>query len=140
MSDTPTDIQIGDRVRSHDFPGKIGLVEEFYIEGEVMDILEHDGCMKYEIWADRRVWNGHTTRQGVPNYFYAPVNGTKTLLGGTCNGVVKLSDTELLANSLMVTCDYCKLKTPVAESHWHSGLGKWICEEYCWDTRLESTK
>ncbi len=135
-----TEIEIGDIVRSYDFPDTLGLKNEFYVVGEVIDIMEYEGCLRYVIRADRRVWNGYPTLQGVTGPFYVPVNGTKTTLGGVCHGVEKVSDTELLAESLMITCGKCSLKMPTDQAHYHSGLQVWLGDNCCWDERLVSTK
>ena len=82
-------IQIGDTVRSYDFPDS---ALECYIEGVIENIEWHEGCERYKIRVTARIWEGK--REGItadPMYVYPPVNGTPTLMGRVTNGVRKLS-------------------------------------------------
>lgn len=80
-------INIGDRVRSYDFPFR----KDCYIEGEVKAFRHIEGCERYVIRADTRVWGaGEEEKITPPAHFYPPVNGTPTLFGGVCAGVEKV--------------------------------------------------
>lgn len=84
-------IQVGDAVRSYDFPDS-DLMGECYIEGVIENIEWHEGCERYKIRVTARIWEG--MREGItadPMYVYPPVNGTPTLMGRVTSGVRKLS-------------------------------------------------
>jgi hypothetical protein len=94
-------IQIGDRVRSFDFPDNILSREEAnpehscYAEGVVESVTdpkthpEFRDCARYAIRVDKRLFGGSTERdQGlVGELVFPPVNGTPSTLGGITNGV-----------------------------------------------------
>lgn len=93
--DAPWDkIEVGDSVRSFDFPDHHrDLVGEHahYVEGFVIAIVHWQGSDRYKIQVTGRVWAG--SRIEVTEDFaevLPPVNGTPTLLGSVCNGVVKV--------------------------------------------------
>jgi hypothetical protein len=82
-----TDIAPGERVRSYDFAGNL----ECYADGVVEAITEPmEGCPRYRLRIERRVWKGQETNahEGV---VFPPVNGTPTLLGRLTNLVVRLT-------------------------------------------------
>ena len=82
-------INEGDRVRSFDFPG----VAEAYVEGTVVNLEWHEGCNRYKIRVERRVWEG--VEHIIPHphdYVYPPVNGTATSFGGVCRGVQRIEE------------------------------------------------
>lgn len=84
-------IQVGDTVRSYDFPDNRAL-EHCYIEGVIENVEWHEGCERYKIRVTARIWEGK--REGItadPMYVYPPVNGTPTLMGRVTSGVRKLS-------------------------------------------------
>lgn len=86
-------VQIGDTVRSYDFPDS-DLTSGCYVEGVVESIEWYEGCERYKIRVTARFWEGK--REGItadPMYIYhiyPPVNGTPTLTGRVTNGVIKL--------------------------------------------------
>lgn len=90
------EIQIGDKVRSFDFPDRSrNLTGETaaYVEGVVEDFEEFGGCQCYSIRVTRDVFRGDDmelqfSRAG--SIVVAPVNGTKTLFGDVTNGVEKI--------------------------------------------------
>ena len=88
-------IQVGDYVRSFDFPG---IRDDCYLEGLVVGIgdvfkqppdhyAEFD-CPRYHIRVDRVVLEGKKSTW-VGKYAFPPVNGTPGVFG-LCNGVVKI--------------------------------------------------
>jgi hypothetical protein len=78
-------IRAGERVRSYDFEGRT----DCYMEGVVMGEKIVEGCRRYIIAADTRVWeNGEAER--LKEYVYPPVNGTPTTMGGICNRVKRI--------------------------------------------------
>ena len=82
-------IQIGDTVRSYDFPDYGNTT--CYIDGIVEGIEWLEGCERYKIRVTARILEGK--REGVTAdtmYVYPPVNGTPTLTGRVTNGVRKL--------------------------------------------------
>ena len=86
------DISIGSRVRSFDFHYMRDLdgPRSSYMEGEVTGIIEHPhfGYKCYEIQVDRCVGGGREVpAQESPVTIYPPVNGTKTTMGRTTDGV-----------------------------------------------------
>jgi len=88
-----SEIQVGDRVRSFDFPER-GMELEgdraCYVEGVVSDIRPLDGCDRYVLIARRAVFGGKEEIYDRPRLFYPPVNGTHTFTGGITFGVVKI--------------------------------------------------
>lgn len=89
---TRDDVQIGDTVRSYDFPDGY-LTSGCYVEGVVESIEWYEGCERYKICVTARFWEGK--REDItanPTYIYhvyPPVNGTPTLTGRVTNGVKK---------------------------------------------------
>ena len=82
-------INEGDRVRSFDFFNNEGN----YVEGIVMALQWHEGCNRYKIRVERRVWEG--VEHIIPHphdYVYPPVNGTATSFGGVCRGVQRIEE------------------------------------------------
>jgi hypothetical protein len=73
-----TNIKVGDRVRSYDFPHR----DDCFIEGHVTHIKEWEGCERYYIRVELVCWDGKI----VPNdpmlghTVRPPVNGIPTLL------------------------------------------------------------
>ena len=90
------DIIVGNRVRSFDFHYYRELEGDraCYMEGEVTRIVEHPhfGYKCYEIQVDRCV-SGGIERDSYPEVIYPPVNGTKTTMGRSTDGVVPLGTT-----------------------------------------------
>ena len=85
-------IQVGSKVRSFDFArdGRGRQLEgerACYIEGVVEGFKHLEGCERYVIRVDRKVWAGEEVDNPYRGHVYPPVNGTPTSLGGVCNGV-----------------------------------------------------
>lgn len=80
----------GTRVRSFDFDGRdVEGERACFVEGTVVGFCELEGCTRYDILVDRRVFGGEDrTREG--ERVFPPVNGTPKLFGGVCDGVVAL--------------------------------------------------
>ena len=81
-------ISVGDFVRSFDFPRHRDLDGDraCYMEGRVVDFKEVEGCRRYVIDVERCVFGG-TEREKFAKRIYPPVNGTRRMLGGVCDGV-----------------------------------------------------
>ena len=85
-------IKVGSKVRSFDFArGDRGRQLEgeraCYIEGVVEGFKDLEGCERYVIRVDRKVWAGEEVEKPYRGHVYPPVNGTPTSLGGVCDGV-----------------------------------------------------
>ncbi len=81
-------ISLGDFVRSFDFPRHRDLdgPRSSYIEGRVVDFKDYEGCKRYVIEVSRQVVGGKEI-DARPRKVYPPVNGTRRLMGGVCDGV-----------------------------------------------------
>ncbi len=81
-------ISVGDFVRSFDFPHSRDLdgPQSCYVEGRVVDFKDHGGCKRYVIEVNRQIVAGKE-RDAWPKKVYPPVNGTRRLMGGVCDGV-----------------------------------------------------
>lgn len=91
--DTIEELEIGDHVRSFDFPEtKLDLEGEraCYIEGYIRGIQWYDGCDRYKIQITKRVWGGVAEYIDEEKYVLPPVNGTLKLFGGYTDGVYKI--------------------------------------------------
>lgn len=100
----PEIVQVGDRVRSHDFPRLLrdpetGLptgLGACYVEGVVEEVglfqgFHHD-CTRVKIRVERRIWDGRESALpggGHDGYVYPPQNGIPTY-GGHTFGIEKL--------------------------------------------------
>jgi hypothetical protein len=83
-------IQVGSKVRSFDFPHNQDISGEraCYVEGEVEGFKEVEGCQRYIIRVDLKVFGGKEEDiLGRYPYVYPPVNGTPRMLGGVTNFV-----------------------------------------------------
>lgn len=83
-------ISIGDFVRSFDFPHSRDLEgpRSCYMEGRVVDFKDYQGCKRYVIEVSRCVVGGEERpAHKRPKKVYPPVNGTRRLMGGVCDGV-----------------------------------------------------
>ncbi len=85
-------IQVGSKVRSFDFArnGRGRQLEgerACYIEGVVEGFKDLEGCERYVIRVDRKVWAGEEVENPYRGNVYPPVNGTPKLFGGACDGV-----------------------------------------------------
>lgn len=84
-------IQVGSKVRSHDFPGDRQWRQEeerqCYVEGVVEGFKEIEGCERYKIRVIRKVWAGKEVDNPFREHVYPPVNGTPKSFGGVCDGV-----------------------------------------------------
>lgn len=76
-------IQVGNKVRSYDFPHD----RECYVEGVVENLTEKEGCERYRIRVTRRIWAGEDITAPLNGCVYPPVNGTPALFGGVTNFV-----------------------------------------------------
>lgn len=89
-----TEIKVGDKVRSFDFPvhnKEIEGEEACYVEGIVEDIgrfIDWQPCDMYKIKCTKKVFTGKEIDH--EEYYYVPVNGTGRTGGGVCDGVVKV--------------------------------------------------
>ncbi len=86
-------IKVGDKVRSFDFPHSRDVDGDraCYVEGVVEGFKEVEGCERYVVRVDRKVFAGKEEDiLGRYPYVFPPVNGTPRLLGGVCDGVVGL--------------------------------------------------
>ena len=81
-------ISVGDFVRSFDFPQSRDLDGDraCFMEGRVVDFKELEGCRRYVIDVSRCIFGGEE-RDEFPKRIYPPVNGTRRMFGGVCNGV-----------------------------------------------------
>lgn len=94
------DVEVGDRVRSYDFPESIPGYQDpdsrrhrspCFVEGTVVEIVDHpeSPCQAYKIAVERRVWGGEETDDHAP-FATPPVNGVQKTMGGVTFGVVKI--------------------------------------------------
>jgi len=96
------EIQIGDHVKSYDFPLVLKFdpeqAEQCFAEGIVEEIntfdIFHNDHLRYKIAVTRRIWAG---KEDILNnledggYIYPPINGLKQIFtGGVTSGVIKL--------------------------------------------------
>ena len=86
-------IEVGSKVRSFDF-ARDGRGRDLegeracYVEGVVEGFKEVEGCERYIVRVDRKVFGGEEEDiLGRFPYVYPPVNGTPRLMGGTTNCV-----------------------------------------------------
>ncbi len=96
-------INVGDRVRSYDFPDLPGMKTTCYVEGIVEAIgpvPDIGGCDRYTIRIERRIWQRKEDekwkegREFPTGRCYPPVNGIPTSLGGITRGVEVLPPAE----------------------------------------------
>ena len=85
-------IQVGSKVRSFDFArdGRGRQLEgerACYVEGVVEGFKKLEGCERYVIRVERKVWAGEEVEDPYRGHVYPPVNGTPKLFGGVCDGV-----------------------------------------------------
>lgn len=83
---TPASLYIGDRVRSYDWDGD----QSCFVEGSIVGFSDLDGCKRYKIWVERKVWAGEEVPDPLRCHVYPPINGTLKLFGGVCNGVERI--------------------------------------------------
>ena len=76
-------IIVGNRVRSYDFARD----RECYVEGIVEGFERLEGCERYKIRAERKVWAGEEVEAPYEGCVYPPLNGTRRTFGDVCNGV-----------------------------------------------------
>ena len=76
-------IEVGNRVRSYDFQRD----RECYVEGIVEGFEHVEGCERYKIRVERKVWAGEEVESPYRGHVYPPLNGTPRLFGDVCNGV-----------------------------------------------------
>ena len=86
-----TTIKIGDRVKSYDFPDS-PQAEGCYVIGTVVALPVMDGCTRYKIAVEKRVFNFFPSEG--KDFVYPPVNGTQSW-GCPTFGVEKLEPITL---------------------------------------------
>lgn len=74
--------EIGDRVRSFDFPNR----RDCYIEGTLLDIAEVGGYKQYEIEVNKQYIEGKEVSFQYDR-MYVPANGTRNQFGEEINQV-----------------------------------------------------
>ena len=77
------EIKPGSRVRSFDF----FYTEDCYVEGTVRNIVLRNGCKRYQIKVEKKVWAGKEVKHPYMGYVYPPINGTHLLDGRPASGV-----------------------------------------------------
>lgn len=92
----PEVIQVGDLVRSLDFPHDDRPdAQGCYVEGVVEAIGKQpfDGyeVERYTIRVTRRMWQGKPDKPPFPHVVYPPVNGSASWLGHVYSGVIKVT-------------------------------------------------
>ena len=83
-------IKTGDRVRSFDFEGRALTGERAcYVEGIVEGFRDLEGCQRYAIVVERRVFGGVEVEVENEERCFPPVNGNWTLFSesGVTDGV-----------------------------------------------------
>ena len=80
------EVEVGDKVKSHDFPVIHEAGRECYVEGVVEEIKEYQGCLRYKVKATGRYFGGEPTDQ-YEDYYYPPKNGLNDWLGKKVNQV-----------------------------------------------------
>jgi len=96
----PHTIQVGDLVRSYDFPDFQDDKRPSFVEGIVEAITDHEthptfrDCNRYQIHVSRRVFGGKERTDQIGVRVFPPVNGTPSWLGGVTEGVVVLAKKE----------------------------------------------
>ena len=88
-------LKVGDKVRSFDFArdgrGKQLKGERAcYVEGTIEGFKRIEGCDRYMIRVERKVWAGEEVENPYDGHVFPPLNGTPRLLGGVCEGVDKI--------------------------------------------------
>lgn len=95
MGKVEIDINVGDRVRSHDFPDRYwddGEDPQCYAEGIVEEITDPKtharfrDCPRYVIRVERHIFQGKVVEHD--ELIYPPVNNVPKLFGGFTNGVI----------------------------------------------------
>ena len=84
-------IQVGSKVRSFDFARdgrgrQLDGERACYIEGVVEGYKKLEGCERYVIRVERKVWAGEEVEEPYRGRVYPPVNGTPKMFGGVCDG------------------------------------------------------
>lgn len=102
----PSEIAVGDRVRSFDFQSRdVEGDRACYVEGTVERIgeppfqLDTGHHAVYAIRVERRVFNGWEVTEGwgaVGDRVFPPVNGIPKTFGGVTDGVVKVEPAEVI--------------------------------------------
>lgn len=101
------DVNVGDRVRSYDFPECIPayldpdderrFARSCFVEGTVVAVEGHpeSPCKAYRIEVDRRVFAGKENGVAGREVATPPTNGTPMMMGGVTFGVFQLPDEGL---------------------------------------------
>lgn len=73
--------EVGDKVRSYDFPSlcELEAAADCYIEGTIEGFERLEGCMRYKIKVEKKVFAGEVITDDPRKYVYPPVNGTKQM-------------------------------------------------------------
>lgn len=94
LPQSPAQPQIGDLVRSHDFPSRVrSLTGEraCYVEGRILRIVKAQDCDRYEIDVTRRVWSGvEVPVADHESKVYPPINGLESLFSDELTNAVEL--------------------------------------------------
>ena len=92
-----TEIKIGDKVRSYDFPDRKHNDGDYacFCDGEVVEIRKVEGCYRYVIKVSRSVFAGKVRPNDGIDTVMPPVNGVP-IFGSdrVTNGVVKLENDD----------------------------------------------
>lgn len=88
-----TDIKIGDKVRSFDFPAHRDIEgpEACFAEG-VVEGFKTIGCTRFDIRVTRSVWEGKEVPTEEGTRIAPPLNGTPTDMGRVTDGVFKIEE------------------------------------------------
>ena len=93
-----TDIKIGDKVRSFDFPENRDIEgpEAFFAEGVVegFKTLVGSSYTRFDIRVTRAVWEGKEVPTEEDRRIAPPLNGLPTKFGRITDGVVKIEEPE----------------------------------------------
>lgn len=102
---TVAKINVGDHVRSFDFAAtnnrNLTGPHSAYCEGQVIGYKWVEGCDRYEIAVSQIISGGkfvplnNLIDETGMFCVYPPINGTPTLLGNICDGVVKIEPATL---------------------------------------------
>lgn len=80
-------IEVGDLVKAYDFETS----DDCFMVGMVTGFREVEGCQRYCINVEHRIWEGKRLGKGeTPDVTFPPVNGTMHILDSVCNGVRKV--------------------------------------------------
>ena len=103
------EININDTVRSFDFEHLRDSEgsDACFVEGIVEGFKEVEGCTRFDIKVTRVVWGGKEKEVEEGQRVFPPLNGTRTTMGSTMNGVAKIEKPK--ANNLIAEMDLSNL-------------------------------